>query len=101
MISYRDNLYKKAENPNKYPWNVSDHSKDKDNGNPEMISSTPENNPKGENSKGQGMMSIKMDKDRLDLFPGDVRFLNWEMLNQLGQPGAHNFDVNSDQERKN
>jgi len=92
-ISFRDIFRKTAENPNKYPWNVSDHSKDPDTGNPEQISSTPQN--------GQKMVKLKMDKKRLELLPGDVHYLNWEMLNQLGQPGAHSYDVNSDQERKN
>jgi len=80
MISYRQVIFKTAADPNKYPWNVSDHSKDPQTGSPD------------ESKPLQTMINLKMDKSRLGLDSGMEHFTNWETLNQLGtdfDPALH------------
>jgi hypothetical protein len=72
LISCRAFMFRTAKDPNQYPWNVSDHSKDPQKGNPE-------------NSPGaQTIVKLKMDPERKKLDPASEKFQNWEMLNQLG-----------------
>lgn len=80
IISFRDKLYKLAENPNKYPWNVSDQSHDPQHGSPE------------ESKPLQTVVKLKMDHERMNLGQGMDHFTNWETLNQLGtdfDPALH------------
>lgn len=76
LISHRQKLLKTAGDPNKYPWNVSDHSKDEQKGNPEQSPGT------------QTIVKLKMDPERMKLDPSLKNFQNWEMLNQLGPTGG-------------
>lgn len=72
MISYRQAILKTAGEPNIYPWNSSDQSRDDNTGNPQ---------------KSPGMQTIvklKMDPERKRLDPNIEQYQNWEMLNQLG-----------------
>ena len=62
IISSRSLLIKTAKDPNQYPWNVSDHSKD---------------------PGAQTIVKLKMDPERKALDPATQKYQNWEMLNQL------------------
>ncbi len=72
FISFREaQLHKRAESPNKFPWNVTDHSKDEDTGNPDST------------DPPRKIINLKVDPARVNLLD-HRRFLNWEMLNQVG-----------------
>jgi len=71
IISSRALLLRTAKDPNQYPWNVSDHSKDPQKGNPE------------ESPGAQTIVKLKMDPMRKELDPSTQKYQNWEMINQL------------------
>ena len=80
MISYRQVMLKKASEPNKYPCNASNESRDADKGNPQKTPAL------------QTIVNLKMDPERKRLDPKIEQYQNWEMLNQLGTtPGAPNI----------